>query len=73
MSHELKRGTEYPYDHREGVPLRLKDDKYYKIARAIAYDCSDRRGIKQGFYSVDVDVREDIIDKWASIIKDADK
>jgi hypothetical protein len=38
-------------------------------ARAILYDCKDRRGIKHQFEACDEEVIKEILDTWTAIIK----
>jgi len=58
----LEAAKENPYDNRgDKNPFRM-------IARAIAADCLDRRDIKNVLRRIDDDVRQEIIDAWATII-----
>ncbi len=58
-------GWIYPY-HGENPR-----DKAEQIACAILYDMGDRRGIKSELLSVDRDVRRDIVETHAAIIRRA--
>lgn len=40
-----------------------------KAARAILFDCLDRRGIKGQFYYLHEDILAETLDTWAEIIK----
>jgi hypothetical protein len=73
---ELVSGDKYPYDapddwyvdddsHKKYPPV----DWAHRAARAVINDLSDRRGIKNEFEEVDEDVRKDIIEALAEIIR----
>jgi hypothetical protein len=75
--HDIERGADYPYDapdawhksdSREALP---EVDWAHKAARGIIHNLSDRRDIKRGFYGVDEDVRKEIVECMAAIIKEA--
>lgn len=73
--HCLKCGEEYPYDNfdQEDKRPRKSKDWAHKAARGILWDLSDRGGIKHGFSGVDEEIRIEIIDKMADIIREAEK
>lgn len=62
------KGVDYPYDGH-----RPEKDWAHKAARGVLYDLSDRGGIKHGLRDVDREVREDIVDALADIIREADR
>jgi hypothetical protein len=63
----IKMGLEYPYNERDPV------HNYELAALGILANLNDRRGIKQGFYGVDLDIREEIVTSLADIIREAIK
>ena len=63
----IKMGLEYPYNEREPI------DDYELTALGILANLNDRRGVKQGFYGVDLDVREEIVTSLADIVREAIK
>lgn len=73
MSVEMyyNRGQEYPYDGGEKAKARKPADWAVKAARGVLSNLSDRRGIKQELEQVDDDVREELIDTIAEIIRHA--
>lgn len=72
--HSLKRGSEWPYDAPDlwrgddDAPPPAKDWAH-AAARGILYDLSDRSGIKHGFSGIDEDVRKEIVEAIADIIR----
>lgn len=58
-----KMGNEYPYDGKSD------GDWATRAVRGILCDLTDRRGIKQGFYDIDQDVRVEIVSSLADIIR----
>lgn len=70
MSDQIQRtlelGEKYPYDG----PGKSKNWAHL-AARGILADLQDRRGIKHEFNEVDEDIRKEIIQTMASIIKKA--
>ena len=60
-----KRGNEDPYDKGDA------EDWTHKAARGICHDLLDRRGIKWEFEKVDDDVRVEIVEALAEIIRAA--
>jgi hypothetical protein len=62
------KGAEYPYDGH-----RPEQDWAHKAARGVLYDLSDRGGIKHVLRDVEYDVRIDIVDSLAAIIREADR
>lgn len=73
--HTLEHGAEFPYD---------ADDKWWRgngknpppakdwavsAARGVLADLNDRRGIKHGFEGVGEDVRAEIVESLAEIIR----
>jgi hypothetical protein len=65
----LKHGQEFPYDESAGP----SKDWAHAAARGVIADLADRRGIKNGFYDVDEDIREEIVASLAEIIRLAHK
>lgn len=76
-AHSLKRGNHFPYDasdewwHSSAEVVPAATDWAHEAARGILYDLSDRRGIKHGFSGVDEDVRAEIAESLAAIIRAA--
>lgn len=74
-SHRLKTGGEWPYDTPDGWeyghPLPEAKDWAHRAARGIIRDMCDRRGIKWGFENIDADVRVEIVETTAEIIRRA--
>ena len=62
----LEVGQEFPYGDTAG------GDWAKKAANGILYDLCDRRGIKHAFNDVDEDIRSEIIDALAEIIRQAE-
>lgn len=75
----LKYGERFPYDAPDAWwsdgsddrPPLIPSDAAHKAARAIVASLQDRRGIKNGFDEVDEDVRREIIEDIAQIIRAA--
>ncbi|RUW04069.1 hypothetical protein [Mesorhizobium sp. M1A.F.Ca.IN.020.04.1.1] len=73
----LEQGDEFPYDatdqwwrSRAKQPPKARDWAH-RAARAIIADLKDRRDIKRGFEQIDQDVRMEIVDSLAAIIRAA--
>lgn len=66
-SHAIKVGLEYRYDGRKDVVT----DPAIVAALGICYDLCDRAGIKHEMGRVDREVRADIVDAFAEIIRTA--
>ena len=69
-------GNKWPYD----APARWEStmplppvDWAHQAARGILYDLGDRGGIKHAFRDIDEDVRVDIVEAMAAIIRVAHK
>ena len=74
----LERGLEYPYDAPDNWKLNgdepdQPEDWAHIAARGILYDLSDRRGIKQELGMVDEDVRKEITETMAMLIRHAER
>ena len=77
--HTLKRGSEYPYDapdkwwdgDGENPPTPL--DWAHHAARGVLADLNDRGGIKHGFANIDEDIRAEIVQSLATIIRIASR
>ena len=75
----LRIGSDYPYDstdewqeHFSGSRLPPPAvDWAHAAARGVIAELSDRRGIKHGFNRVDEEVRLNIVESIASIIREA--
>ena len=66
LSREYERALKYPYDG-----LNTEEcSKERLIALAILSDLTDRKGIKSELYQVDEDVRVELIESLAKIIKE---
>ena len=73
----ISHGNKYPYD----APDRWWDgdgenpppprDWSHTAARGVLADLQDRRGIKWGFEDIDSEVRVEIVDSLAAIIREA--
>ena len=46
-----------------------KPDKAQEIVDLLEEDLTDRRGLRQEFEQIDLDVQDDIRDTWAEIIR----
>lgn len=75
---DLEIGNEYPYDAPDSwwngdieVEPPAPTDAAHAAARGIIHDLKDRRGIKVGFTDVDEDIRKEIVDRLAEIIRQA--
>ena len=68
---DLNESTIYPYDAPDGWDFDnpLDNDVELTAARAIIHNLMDRRDIKRGFEHVDEDVRREIVETIALIIK----
>lgn len=64
----LKSGEEFPYDGDEAGPS--KDWAQY-AARGVLADLTDRRGIRHAFDEIDEDIRVEIVESLADIIRTA--
>lgn len=71
-------GDMYPYDapdawwlvsDADGAWTREGDDWAHRAARGVVADLTDRRGIKRGFEDIDEDVRTEIVNSLAAIIR----
>lgn len=72
----LNRGDTYPYDdpnrfNDDGIPVVPARDWAHRAARGILADLSDRRGIKHELEMVDDDVRIELTESLAEIIRQA--
>ena len=63
----LEMGNRYPYDG----AMRNKRTWAYRAARGVLADLSDRGGIKHELAKVDRELREEIVDVLAAIIRTA--
>lgn len=77
---KLERGFEYPYDAPDGwwqdsdhESPPAPEDWAHIAARGILYDLTDRRGIKQELQQVDEDVRKEITETMAMLIRHAER
>lgn len=57
-----------PQEVEEYTPQIAKARAAARVARKIAADISDRRGIGQEFQQIDADIRKEIMLQWAQII-----
>jgi hypothetical protein len=73
--HRLEQGAEFPYDaddkwwHGEGANPPPAKDWAHAAARGVLADMNDRGGIKHGFRAIDEDVRAEIVESLAEIIR----
>lgn len=70
----LEHGNKFPYDGGEDFwndkgSVRPAKDAAHKTARGILADLCDRRGVKHELGEVDHDVREELVDTIAEIIR----
>lgn len=71
----IKHGNKFPLDapdewwNSDGNNAPLATDKAHATARGIIAELQDRRGIKQGFLDLDEEVRRELVDKLAEIIR----
>lgn len=72
VNSSLKRGDQYPYDAPDEyeTPPPAKDWAH-RAARGVIADLCDRRDIKHSFGGVDEDVRVDLVETLADIIRGA--
>lgn len=73
----LVRGEQWPYDGApqfdgDAVIRQQSKDWAHRAARGILYDLNDRAGIKHAFKGVYINVRVDIVDALATIIRTAE-
>lgn len=72
----VEHGNKYPYDASDAwrnndEPPPPPIDWAHSAARGVLADLTDRRGIKYGFDDVDEDVRAEIVETLAAIIRSA--
>ena len=73
--HRLDHGAEFPYDaddkwwNGDGTNPPQAKDWAHAAARGILADLNDRRDIKRGFERIDEDVRAEIVESLAEIIR----
>lgn len=65
----LSFGQRYPYDQGETGPAPSSGDWAVKAARGVLADLSDRRGIKWELGKVEHDIRKEIVQSLADIIR----
>lgn len=70
-AHSLKHGQEYPYDCDDYGKADPAKDWAHSAARGILADLNDRGGIKHSFVDIDAEVRADIVESLAEIIRKA--
>lgn len=76
----LQRGLDFPYDAPDqwwegmlGASPPPPVDWAHAAARGVVADLTDRRGIKREFGDLDEDVRKDIVESLAEIIREAQR
>lgn len=73
--HTLRQSREYPYDAPDawwegnGNNPPAAKDWAHAAARGVLSDLQDRGGIKHGFANIDQDIRLDIVNALADIIR----
>lgn len=74
----VKNGARWAYDtpdmgENDELPPVVEEAKdwAHAAARGILYDLCDRRGIKNGFDDIDEDVRKEIVESLAAVIRAA--
>ena len=74
--HRISGGNEFPYDAPDSwwngdgkTPPPPSKDWAHTAARAVVRDLTDRRGIKHGFNDIDEDVRVELVQSLADIIR----
>lgn len=73
----LARGADFPYDGGEAFWHRSESpppaiDWAHRAARGVLADLTDRRGIKHELDDIDYDVREELTQSLAAIIREAE-
>ncbi len=75
--HRLEHGAKFPYDADDkwwnggGENPPPAKDWAHAAARGVLADLNDRGGIKHGFNEIDEDVRAEIVESLAEIIRRA--
>lgn len=74
----IKHGNEFPYDAPDDwwnadvvIPPAPATDWAHLAARGIIADLEDRRGIKNELHNIDEEIRVDIVQSIAAIIREA--
>lgn len=72
----LERGDKFPYDGGEAFWQQSDvppppSDWAHRAARGVLADLTDRRGVKRELENVDYDVREELTQALAAIIREA--
>jgi len=73
--HTLKHGLQYPYDapdawwEGDGNNPPAPDDWAHAAVRGILADLNDRRGIKHGFANINEEIRIEIAQSLARIVR----
>lgn len=62
---DIEYGNKYPYASIESM------DWSHQAARGIISNLMDRRGVKRGFENIDEDVKREIVNNMATIIRTA--
>ena len=69
----LDHGAEFPYDvsdsNQEKSKIPVAKDWAHAAARGILADLGDRRGIKQELRACDLDIRKEIVQSLAAIMR----
>lgn len=74
-NYSLKMAQRFPYDapdkwwNSDGENPPVATDWAHLAARAVIINLQDRRGIKRGFEDIDEDVRREIVESLAEIIR----
>lgn len=74
----LRHGNRFPYDASDEWwesdaynPPPEPTDWAHRAARGVLADLTDRRAIKNGFVEIDEDVRKEMVENMAEIIRQA--
>jgi hypothetical protein len=62
---KLEQGVNYPYDYREPI------DAAHRAALGVLADLTDRRGVGHELTNVDLDIKVEIVETLAAIIREA--
>jgi hypothetical protein len=75
--HDLEQGDRFPFDapdawwHSNKMPPPPPADWAHRAARGVLHNLADRHSIKRGLENVDEDVRAEIAETLAAIIRKA--
>lgn len=73
---DIKQGNRFPYDTPDGWNADTPpppEDWAHSAARGILHNLCDRRGIKRALYEVDTEIKAEITETMAEIIREAEQ